>query len=103
MIPNPDRKWLVVCSYFFPEAFNNGYRLEHCADELMETFYNLRRKAGLTKSMEIPMQYFTLTIEYALKKFGANGENISWITKNCWEEAILKSGYVDEEIHQDVL
>ncbi|MEB2493833.1 ATP-binding protein [Peribacillus frigoritolerans] len=89
--------------YFFPEAFNNGHRLEHCAEELMGVFNDLRRKAGLTKPVEIPMQYLTLTVEYAIRKFGANGKNVDWLTTNCWEEAILNSGYVEAEIHQDVI
>lgn len=89
--------------YFFPEAFNKGYRLEHCAEELMKIFNDLRRKAGLTKPVEIPMQYLTLTVEYALRKFGANGQNLDWLTTACWEEAILKSGYVEAEIHQEII
>ena len=26
------------------------------------------------------MQYLTLTMEYALRKFGANGKNLDWLT-----------------------
>ncbi|WP_409362680.1 ATP-binding protein [Bacillus safensis] len=89
--------------YFFPTAFNEGYRLNQCAEDLMEVFTELRRKAGLTKPVEIPMQYLTLTIEYALRKFGANGENLEWLSKAHWEEAITRSGYVESEIYLDII
>ncbi|WP_431020475.1 hypothetical protein [Bacillus safensis] len=89
--------------YFFPKAFDEGYRLNQCAEDLMEVFTELRRKAGLTKPVEIPMQYLTLTIEYALRKFGANGENLEWLSKAHWEEAITRSGYVESEIYLDII
>jgi hypothetical protein len=37
---------------------------------LYEAFVDIRREFGLPQKVEIPMQYITLTIEYALK-FGA--------------------------------
>lgn len=66
----PESGWTFT-RYFFPEAFLQGSRLENCAEDLFTSFSNLRIENGLKKSFEIPMQYLTLTIEYALRKFGA--------------------------------
>jgi hypothetical protein len=45
--------------FYFPEAFENGFRIESCAEDLLFVFTSLRQEAGLSKSMEIPMQYLT--------------------------------------------
>ncbi|MED4354458.1 hypothetical protein P9265_19375 [Schinkia azotoformans] len=83
--------------YFFLDSFIRGYRLHHSAEELFEVFLDLRRKFGLPHKVEIPMQYITLTIEYALKKFGNDGLNLPSIEKTHWEEAINNSGYIQAD------
>lgn len=32
---------------------------------------------GIKKPFEIPMEYFTLTINYAMRRYGINGENLN--------------------------
>jgi hypothetical protein len=86
--------------YFFPEAFNRGYRLHQSAGDLYQVFIDLRREFGLPQKVEIPMQYITLTIEYALKRFGCNGLDLQGIEKAHWEEAIKNSGYIQSELYQ---
>lgn len=46
------------------------------------------------------MQYVTLTIEYALKRFGNNGLDLPTIEKTHWEEVINNSGYIQSELNQ---
>jgi hypothetical protein len=89
--------------YYFPNAFAEGIRLESCAEDLFSAFTTLRQEYGIKKPFEIPMEYFTLTINYALRKFGADGSNINWISKNNWYEAIRNSGYIEAEMYQDVI
>jgi hypothetical protein len=86
--------------YFFSDSFIRGYRLQHSAEELYQVFVNLRREYGLPQMVEIPMQYVTLTIEYALKRFGNNGLDLPVIEKTHWEEAINNTGYIQSELYQ---
>ena len=86
--------------YFFADAFIRGYRLQQSAEELFQVFVDLRREFGLPQKVEIPMQYITLTIEYALKKFGSNGLDLPAIEKKHWEEAIKNTGYIQSELYQ---
>lgn len=89
--------------YFFSESFTRGYRLQHSAEELLEIFIDLRREYGLPQKIEIPMQYVTLTIEYALKRFGENGLNLQMLERTHWKEAIDNSGYIQSELYQNSL
>ncbi|MHA4069065.1 AAA family ATPase [Bacillus cereus] len=94
-----DSKWSFT-RYFFTDSFIRGYRLHHSAEELYQVFIDLRREHGLSQKVEIPMQYITLTIEYALKKFGSNGLDLTRIEKVQWEESIKNSGYIQSELYQ---
>ncbi|WP_209810017.1 ATP-binding protein [Ammoniphilus resinae] len=89
--------------YFFPEAFKQGQRIESCAEDLFSVITNLKAEAGLTKSTEIPMQYFTLTVEYAMRRFGVNGEDVEWLNRAHWKQALINSGYIKAEAYQDVV
>ncbi len=83
--------------YFFPEVFSEGTRLEDCAEDLYQVFFEARQKAQIYGDVDIPMQYITLAIEYALKNFGANGHNLDWLSRKQWIEAVKYSGYIDAE------
>jgi hypothetical protein len=98
----PGSSWSFT-RYFMPDAYEDGFLLEKCAEELFNTFADLRQENGLLSSFEIPMQYFTLTVEYALRRFGVNGTNVNWLNRTHWKEAIKKSGYIEAEIYQHVI
>lgn len=66
-------------------------------------FTVLRKEHGLKKATEIPMQYLTLTVENALRRFGAEGEDVQWLTNEQWKHAITNSGYIEAEIYQEVV
>ncbi|MEG6520870.1 ATP-binding protein [Desulfotomaculum sp. 1211_IL3151] len=89
--------------YFFPDLFENGFRLQLYAHELFEVFKELRQENGIKKALEIPMQYVTLTIEYCLKRYGINGKNIDKLGKIHWREAVEHSGYIHAEMYQDIV
>jgi len=99
----PENSGWSFTRFFFPEGYNKGFRLENFAKELFSMFTNLRKENGLTKATEIPMQYLTLTVENALRYFGANGEDVHWLTDEQWKASITKSGYIEAEIFQDVV
>ncbi|WCN36213.1 ATP-binding protein [Aneurinibacillus uraniidurans] len=86
--------------FFFPDQFVQGARLEQCAEDLYEVVWRLRKENGLKGSIEIPMQYVTSTIQYALRHFGVNGLHVEWLTQANWKEAIEQSGYITAEFYQ---
>jgi hypothetical protein len=96
----PENSGWSFTRYYFPEAFPQGNRLENCAEDLYCVFKNLRKEAkNLKSSFEIPMQYLTLTVEYALCTFGTGGENLEWLAQSHWKESVINSGYIESETH----
>lgn len=77
--------------------------MEECAKVLLGLFQTIRSENGITKELEIPMQYLTLSIEYALKKYGIEGKNIPDLTDIHWNMAIIKSGYIQNEIYHNMI
>ncbi|WP_225446628.1 ATP-binding protein [Paenibacillus rhizovicinus] len=88
--------------YFLPDAFARGFRLEDCAADLFDCFCSARTEAGLFQKAEIPMQYFTLTVDYVLRRYGRNGEDLNQINRLQWNNAIKNSGYIKAEVNQGV-
>lgn len=80
-----------------PDTIDNGFRLGECYEDLYKSFSEIRQEHGLLKNLELPMLYFTLTVEYALRRFG---KDVDHITRAHWKEAIEKSGYLEAEIYQ---
>lgn len=94
----PSDSECTFTEYFLTDAYIQGYRLLHSAEDIYQIFIDLRRTNKLPAKFEIPMLYMTLTIEYILKKFGSNGLNLGIITQSHWEEAIRNSGYIESEL-----
>ncbi|WP_156936108.1 ATP-binding protein [Anoxybacteroides tepidamans] len=89
--------------YYFPEQYAHGFRLANFAEGLLEVFQDLAREMGVKGKLEIPMFYFTGTVENALRYLGVDGSNVDEITKNQWKYCIQKSGYMDAERYSEVL
>lgn len=99
----PENSNFSFTRFYFPKAYDdNEFRLVNYTDDLFSIFKELRQKAGLKSSFEIPMQYFTSTIEFVLINYGIEGKDLSNISKNQWVEAIEYSGYIDSEIYQSI-
>jgi hypothetical protein len=88
--------------YYFPAAYAEGKRLEGCAEELFNQFKELREELNITKPMEIPMQYLTLTIDYCLRTFGIDGKGVEFPTAIHWGTSIKNSGYVESELYRNM-
>ncbi|SFE24422.1 AAA domain-containing protein [Paenibacillus algorifonticola] len=100
----PENSGWSFTRYFFPDGFDHhGCRLENCAKDLFSIFTNLRKEHGLTRATEIPMQYLTLTVENALRHFGANGEDLHWLNNEQWKSSITSSGYIEAETYHEVV
>lgn len=87
----------TMTKFYFPTAFEQGFRLENYSDMLFDVFLQMRKEAGILGKMEIPMQYVTLTIEYTLRQFGVDGEDLNSLERENFEEAVENSGYIDAE------
>ncbi len=83
--------------YYFPEAFQAGFRLEECTPIIWRAFREVREEAQLPVKTELPMQYFCRTIEYALTRFGTLESLGREISLAQWKQAIQGSGYSDSE------
>ena len=80
-------------------TYDNGYRLTNDAEVIFNSFQNLRLENNIKSEFEIPMQYFTLSINNCLSTYGANGKNVYWPSKMNWEQVIQDSGYLESEIY----
>lgn len=87
-----------LTQYFFPELFENGFRLSNMAQDIYESFVDLRKEVGLYNAIEIPMQYFTRTIEYILTTYGVEGQNVPELTISQIHDAIRYTNFLESEI-----
>jgi hypothetical protein len=78
--------------YFFPEMYEHGFRLKNYAENIFALF-KMAKNGDTTSKIEIPMQYLSLAVEYCLKRFGVDGDNLTHLEKKQWAEAIKNSGY----------
>jgi hypothetical protein len=81
--------------YFFPTGFEAGWRLASEAKKLWDAFQQVRAEAQLPGKTEIPMQYFSRTIEHALRHYTTTECGTPTISLNQWKDAICDSGYCD--------
>lgn len=89
--------------YYFPDAFTEGERLENCAEKLFNQFKLLREELKITKPIEIPMQYITLTIDYCLRTFGVDGQDVGFPSTINWTSSIKNSGYIESELYRNMI
>jgi hypothetical protein len=81
--------------YFFPKAYDEGFRLSNYTQELYQAFINVRQAANVSGKIEIPMQYLTKTVEHILITYGVEGRDLNYLSQNIFEESIQCSGYID--------
>lgn len=91
----PDASGWSFTRYYFPIGFEAGWRLAHEAKELWEAFKLVRAEAKLPGKLEIPMQYFSRTVECAMKTFTSADCSRPTIGVDQWKDAIELSGYRD--------
>ncbi|WP_339372008.1 ATP-binding protein [Paenibacillus elgii] len=117
----PDDSGWSFTRYYFPDSFvptkqgeslmetdetqkpkPKGFRLKNYAEEVYTLFDDLRKQAGIKKKLEIPMQYLALSVEYLFKKYGVDGKRIDYLNLEHWNEAIRRSGYLENEFYEDL-
>lgn len=86
---------LSFTNYYFPAAFSLGWRLENHSDDVWDAFQQVQSEAALAGSLEIPMQYFSRTVEYSLRRYSTLDDESPKISINMWKDAIKNSGFID--------
>lgn len=92
---HPEGSGWSFTRYYFPVAYASGWRLAQEADTLWNVFQEVRTEEKLPGKAEIPMQYFSRTVEYVLRRFGSLEQASPQISKKMWKQAIESSGYHD--------
>jgi hypothetical protein len=84
--------------YFFPRAFETGWRLADSAEDLWEAFRQVRSESGLPGGhFEVPMQYFCRTVEHFLRRYQTSDEDAPTLSIEVGRDAVCRSGYSGEE------
>ncbi|MFA6062938.1 MAG: ATP-binding protein [Gallionella sp.] len=98
----PENSECSYSRYFFPDAYENGWRLSSEAERIKRGFDNARIKNQLSISSDIPMQYFCTSVENFFRKFHDQDNPEFQGTDAIWNELIRKSGYVEAgtEMHK---
>lgn len=91
-----DSDWTYT-RYFFPEAYQNGYRLSNDAELIFDCFEKLNEEVNLTARLDIPMQYIILAINICLKDYGADKACLERPGLKEWKTAIINAGYLQAE------
>lgn len=89
----PPSSGVMYTEFFFPDAFEAGWRLSHHADEFWAAFKTLHQSVGKRTIHDIPMAYFTRTVEYLLKTY-RNRLPYPPFDEPTIREAIISSGFL---------
>ena len=79
--------------FFFPTAFENGWRLSESAKEVWRAFAEVIEANGFEK--DIPMDHFTLTVEQVLRSHSDLDTASPNLSLAIWLAAIRESGFRD--------
>lgn len=89
----PEKSGCSYSRYFFPEAYEHGWRLSGEAERIKRGFDNARIKHQLNISSDIPMQYFCSSVENFFRRFHDQDNPEFQGTDAIWNELIHDSGY----------
>lgn len=79
--------------FFLPEAYAAGFRLENYGDMLWEAFNDSYRELGIKAVMEVPMKYFTKTMEILLTDNAESDSAYFTMTKEACMRLIQESWF----------
>lgn len=80
--------------FFFPKAYENGFRLTTCASDVWAAFRDASLEANLGQQIEIPMAYFVRAIEMGLIDYSDNDDENFGFSYEMWREAVKKSSFI---------
>ncbi|MDT4852301.1 hypothetical protein FQZ97_865250 [compost metagenome] len=79
--------------FFLPEAYAAGFRLAALGDMLWKAFNDTYNELGIKTPMEVPMKYFTKTIEILLTEKHENDSADFTLTKEACMRLIQESWF----------
>lgn len=88
----PASGWSYV-RFFLPRAVEAGLILAEQGATLWDAFVEAHRQAHLPGDVEIPMEYFTRCVEYALTENIGKDSDKFRLDRRSWDEAIKFSGF----------
>ena len=80
--------------FFLPEAYDSGFRLVDQAANVWAAFLSAHSGASFRFGVDIPMQYFSRTVEIALTDHSDHDDTGFSLTPAIWEQAVLDARYV---------
>ena len=78
--------------YFFPRAFDAGFRLADLAPLLWEIYLNFAPLA-LQNNLEIPMEHIAKTIEYLFRNFSNKDDHLIDFSIDILKKAVDQTGF----------
>jgi hypothetical protein len=91
----PKESGWTYTRYYAPDAFQLGWRLYKDAKCLWEVFSEVRERSKLPIKEEVPMEYFTRTVEYLLTETVQQAHDFQGFTASQFKNAVLETGYVE--------
>lgn len=82
--------------FFFPTAYDNGFRLADSASMLRDVFLEVH-KEFFNSSLDVPMQYFARSVEIALLENYERDEQQFTITPTMWKSAVVQSNFIEAQ------
>jgi hypothetical protein len=83
--------------FFLPAAYSTGFRLVDQAAMLWEAFLEAHEAARFEHAPEIPMQYFTRSVEIALLENAENDDYNFKLTPAAWKKAVADCNFVSAQ------
>lgn len=89
----PEGSGWTYTRFFFPVAYAHGWRLCGQAGTIWRAFAEAKQEAKLPGPGEVPMQFFSSAVEYAVRKYTNLTDIEPLFSLKLWKEAVKKSGY----------
>lgn len=90
----PERSGWTFTRFFFPKAYDQGLRLADQAHAIWNAFADAHVAARLAGPLEIPMEYFTRTVEIGLiESIGIDKPDFRF-NPDLWRFAVMHCGYL---------
>lgn len=83
--------------FFLPAAYSTGFRLVNQAAVLWEAFLEAHQSARFEHAPEIPMQYFTRSVEIALLENAEHDDYNFVLTPAAWRTAVADCNFVSAQ------
>lgn len=91
----PEASGWTFTHFFYPIAFDAGFRLTKLADMLWQAFKKVHEDNDFPGPLEIPMDYFSRAVEYLLLEAPLEDNESLPITTEIIGQAVVESRFVE--------